>query len=103
MRNSGAVAVVEGTGQHCCEYMTRGEVAVLGHTGINIGAGMTGGVIYIIDRDATLHGRINSAYVQAVVLDERDKLSLMTLIDLHYRHTGSQLASEILSGFSQGK
>jgi len=47
--NSGAAAVVEGTGQHCCEYMTRGEVVVLGDTGINIGAGMTGGVIYIID------------------------------------------------------
>ncbi|MGO9953574.1 MAG: glutamate synthase large subunit [Dissulfurispiraceae bacterium] len=101
VRNSGAVAVVEGTGQHCCEYMTRGEVAVLGDTGINIGAGMTGGVIYIIDRDATLHGRINSAYVQAVVLDERDKSRLMTLIDLHYRHTGSQLASEILSDFAR--
>ena len=101
VRNSGAAAVVEGTGQHCCEYMTRGEVVVLGDTGINIGAGMTGGVLYIIDCDESLDGRLNKAYVRAVMLDEQDKLYLKTLIEAHYRHTESTLANGILLDFSR--
>jgi glutamate synthase (NADPH/NADH) large chain len=101
VRNSGAAAVVEGTGQHCCEYMTRGEVVVLGDTGINIGAGMTGGVLYIIDCDESLDGRLNKAYVRAVMLDEQDKLYLKTLIEAHCRHTESTLANVILLDFSR--
>ena len=100
VRNSGAVAVVEGTGQHCCEYMTRGEVVVLGDTGINIGAGMTGGVIYIIDCNNTLDGRLNKAYVRTVMIDESDKSLLKALIEEHYRKTESPLANEILSDFA---
>jgi glutamate synthase (NADPH/NADH) large chain len=100
VRNSGAAAVVEGTGQHCCEYMTRGEVVVLGDTGINIGAGMTGGVIYIIDCNDTLDGRLNKAYVRAVMIDESDKSRLKALIEAHCRKTESPLANEILSNFA---
>ena len=97
VRNSGAVAVVEGTGQHLCEYMTRGEVVVLGETGVNIGAGMTGGVIYIADRDGGLYDRINSAYVTLVELDSSDISRLKDLIEAHHRLTGSPLAKKILS------
>ena len=99
MRNSGAVAVVEGTGQHLCEYMTRGEVVVLGDTGVNIGAGMTGGVIYSADSNSRLHDRINKAYVTLVDLDGSDILRLRDLIDAHHRLTGSPLAEQILSEF----
>jgi glutamate synthase (NADPH/NADH) large chain len=99
VRNSGAVAVVEGTGQHLCEYMTRGEVVVLGDTGVNIGAGMTGGVIYISYGNGRLHDRINKAYVAIADLDDSDKLRIRELIDAYYRFTGSPLAGQILSGF----
>ena len=101
VRNSGAVAVVEGTGQHCCEYMTRGEVVVLGETGVNIGAGMTGGLIYIADADGRLESRINKAYVKVDKLDEPDIERLKTLIEAHHRHTGSSLAAEMLADFNR--
>lgn len=101
IRNSGATAVIEGTGQHLCEYMTRGEVVVLGETGVNIGAGMTGGTIYIIDHKGALDERINEAYVRIEELDDSDSRQLKDLIDAHHRHTGSPLAGEIISDFGR--
>ncbi|HTZ17289.1 MAG TPA: glutamate synthase large subunit [Dissulfurispiraceae bacterium] len=101
VRNSGASAVVEGAGLHLCEYMTRGEVAVLGETGVNIGAGMTGGVIYVIDTDGGLDSRINKAYVKTEKLSDSDKGKLRALIEAHGTHTGSLLAAAMLSDFDR--
>ena len=100
IRNSGAVAVIEGAGQHFCEYMTRGEVVVLGSIGLNAGAGMTGGVLYVLDDDNGLDGRLNLSYVKAVNLEEQDKARLKSLIEAHCRHTESPLAKEILTDFA---
>jgi glutamate synthase (NADPH/NADH) large chain len=101
VRNSGTSAVVEGTGQHLCEYMTRGEVAVLGETGINIGAGMTGGVIYIADNDGGLDSRINGAYVKTEGLDDSDIGRLKSLIEAHHAYTSSPRAAAMLSDFDR--
>jgi glutamate synthase domain-containing protein 3 len=79
--------------------MTRGEVVVLGDMGVNIGAGMTGGVIYSADSNSRLHDRINKSYVTIVDLDDSDILRLKDLIDAHHRYTGSFLAGRILSEF----
>jgi glutamate synthase (NADPH/NADH) large chain len=99
VRNSGAIAVIEGAGQHLCEYMTRGEVVVLGPTGFNVGAGMTGGVLYVLDEDGRLDGRLNTWYVTAVDLEKRDKGRLKSLIEAHLRYTNSPFAGEIHSDF----
>ena len=99
IRNSGAVAVIEGAGQHFCEYMTRGEVAVLGSTGHNVGAGMTGGVLYVLDDDRLLGNRLNTSYVRAAELEEQDKVRLKSLIEAHFEHTESPLAEKLLRDF----
>ncbi|MBA4349371.1 MAG: glutamate synthase large subunit [Thermodesulfovibrio sp.] len=97
VRNSGATAVVEGTGQHLCEYMTRGTVVVLGRVGYNVGAGMTGGIIYIFDEDDKLKTKLNNSYVAAYDLeDAQDIQRLKSLIEDHYRYTESKRAGEIL-------
>jgi glutamate synthase (NADPH/NADH) large chain len=101
VRNSGATAVIEGTGQHLCEYMTRGEVVVLGPTGFNVGAGMTGGTLYVFDEDNTLISRLNKQYVTALICDEKDKRRLLSLIEAHRDQTGSPLAKKILADFSE--
>ncbi|OGW27453.1 MAG: glutamate synthase subunit alpha [Nitrospirae bacterium GWC2_57_13] len=101
VRNSGAEAVVEGAGHHLCEYMTRGTVVVLGEAGYNIGAGMTGGVIYLLDRNRSLERKINASYVEIRDLDENDLAAVRTLIESHHRHTGSLLGREILSSFDR--
>ncbi len=99
IRNSGAIAVIEGAGQHLCEYMTRGEVAVLGPTGFNVGAGMTGGTLYVLDEEGRLGGHLNASYVKAVALASEDKERLRSLLSAHYGHTESPLAKEMLSDF----
>jgi glutamate synthase (NADPH/NADH) large chain len=100
VRNSGAIAVVEGTGHHLCEYMTRGAVVVLGEVGHNVGAGMTGGVIYIFDHSQTLETKLSRSYVRIEGLkDEQEKGELRSLIEKHFLHTGSPLAGEILKDF----
>ncbi len=102
VRNSGAVAVVEGAGDHCCEYMTGGMVVVLGATGRNFAAGMSGGIAYVFDIDGELDNRINrghgSLLVERVVEDE-DRKILMDMIENHLMHTGSFRAREILNDF----
>lgn len=101
VRNSGAVAVIEGAGLHLCEYMTRGIVVVLGEVGYNVGAGMTGGVIYIQDTHDRLNRRINetSVYVQPVEQEE-DINELRNLIIAHFRYTGSLRADDIITEFN---
>jgi glutamate synthase (NADPH/NADH) large chain len=113
VRNSGASAVVEGTGDHGCEYMTKGTVVVLGQTGRNFAAGMSGGIAYVYDVDGDFAKKCNTAMValepvlssqeqqeridEAIWhLGETDELILRDLIEKHFRYTGSFRAKEIL-------
>ena len=93
VRNSGVRAVVEGVGDHGCEYMTDGIVAVLGDTGKNFAAGMSGGVAYVLDRDGTFAERCNVDMVEVVRdLDDRDEAALRRLVENHLAYTGSDRA-----------
>ncbi len=96
VRNSGASAVVEGVGDHGCEYMTGGRVAVLGPTGRNFGAGMSGGIAYLLDLDPTL---INHDLVELNRLDEADAQELFKLVSAHVEHTESSRGSELLAAW----
>jgi glutamate synthase (NADPH/NADH) large chain len=100
VRNSGATAVIEGTGHHLCEYMTRGTVVVLGEVGYNAGAGMSGGLIYIYDERDILATRLNNSYVQSYPLEDReDVVRLKSLLEMHCQYTESNRAKEILNNF----
>ena len=101
VRNSGAHTVVEGVGDHGCEYMTGGVVVVLGRTGRNFAAGMSGGIAYILDEDGHFHDRLNSAIVdlEPVVVEESDTATLQELIEEHLRLTGSSVAARVLDGW----
>jgi glutamate synthase (ferredoxin) len=96
VRNSGAVAVVEGAGDHCCEYMTGGVVVVLGPVGRNFGAGMSNGTAYVLDEPGTLATRCNLDMVGVTALDEEDERLLKTLIQQHDRKTRSARAAQVL-------
>jgi glutamate synthase domain-containing protein 3 len=96
VRNSGAIAVIEGAGNHCCEYMTSGIVVVLGRAGRNFGAGMSNGVAYVLDETGTLAGRLNHDMVEPVELDERDLELLHRLVREHEERTSSPRARTIL-------
>jgi glutamate synthase domain-containing protein 2/glutamate synthase domain-containing protein 1/glutamate synthase domain-containing protein 3 len=97
VRNSGAVAVVEGAGDHCCEYMTGGVIVVLGNVGKNMGAGMTGGVAYVLDQDGLLPELYNSALVVHEALSEEDAVTVKQLVYQHLDKTESARAREILA------
>lgn len=97
VRNSGATAVAEGVGHHLCEYMTRGTVVVLGATGGNIGAGMTGGVLYLWDEDRTAAAKLNTDYVTAAALTDEERGEVVALLRAHYRYTASPKACELLA------
>ena len=99
MRNSGAVAVVEGAGHHACEYMTGGRVVVLGPVGYNLGAGMTGGECYVWDPDGTVPGRLNAALVEAMRPDSEHLEEFKWLVERHLELTGSPRASGLLEGW----
>jgi glutamate synthase (NADPH/NADH) large chain len=103
VRNSGAMAVIEGTGDHCCEYMTGGVVVVLGRTGINFGAGMTGGFAYVLDTDRGFVDRYNHELIDIhhIAPDNMENYvhHLRGLILRHQELTRSALAGEILSDF----
>ena len=130
VRNSGAIAVVEGAGDHCCEYMTGGTVVVLGRTGRNFAAGMSGGIAYVLDEDDTFASRCNMAMVELepVVAEEQvnareyghandlgghgrvdvlgdmsryDAARLHLLISRHARFAGSRRAAEILENWDE--
>ncbi len=96
VRLSGATAVVEGTGDHGCEYMTGGTVVVLGKTGRNFAAGMSGGLAYVFDEDGKFESRCNTAMVSLEKVPAEDDARLKKLIEDHHRWTGSRRAREIL-------
>jgi glutamate synthase (NADPH/NADH) large chain/glutamate synthase (ferredoxin) len=97
VRNSGAWAVVEGIGDHGCEYMTGGRVVVLGRTGRNFAAGMSGGVAYILDEDGTFAQRCNMGMVGFDELSEADAIELRAMVAEHLQRTGSPVAERVLS------
>jgi glutamate synthase (NADPH) large chain len=128
VRNSGAIAVIEGAGDHCCEYMTGGIVVVLGRTGRNFAAGMSGGVAYVLDEDATFKSRCNMAMIELEPVPEEEQIAqqefghyndleshgrvdvmsdlttkdaerLKLLISNHVRYAGSRRAAEILANW----
>ncbi|MCQ2139083.1 MAG: glutamate synthase large subunit [Bacteroidales bacterium] len=101
VRNSGAVAVVEGAGDHCCEYMTGGRVVVLGETGRNFAAGMSGGIAYVLDSKHNFDYFCNMDMVEInLVEDTAYRKELKELIRKHYLHTGSPLAGRILDDWN---
>ena len=102
VRNSGAIAVIEGAGDHCCEYMTGGRVVVLGKTGRNFAAGMSGGVAYVYDPDHTFDYFCNMDMVEInLVEDSVSRKELLELIRQHYLHTGSALAGRMLDDWGR--
>ena len=102
VRNSGATAVVEGVGEHGCEYMTGGTVVILGRTGKNFAAGMSGGVGYVIDEDQPLYTRLDEGLVECgEVTAQRDVDALRSLIAEHVAATGSEKGAEILNRFAE--
>jgi glutamate synthase domain-containing protein 3 len=101
VRNSGATAVIEGAGNHCCEYMTGGTIVVLGPVGRNFGAGMTNGVAYVLDETGAFPSRYNPDLVGITPFTERDETVLLELIHLHLERTGSLRAKDILERWEQ--
>ena len=102
VRNSGAIAVVEGAGDHCCEYMTGGRVVVLGETGRNFAAGMSGGVAYVWDRYHTFDYYCNMDMVEINLVEETSyRKELHELIRQHYLYTGSKLARTMLDDWQR--
>ena len=101
VRNSGAWAVVEGVGDHCCEYMTGGRVVVLGATGRNFAAGMSGGVAYVLDEDKTFEQRCNMGMVGFEAPAEADQIELRAMIEEHAARTGSPVAADVLARWEE--
>ena len=101
VRNSGAHAVVEGVGDHGCEYMTGGRVVVLGTTGRNFAAGMSGGIAYVYDRDNRFKGRCNPELVDLEELDDTGADEVKLLIAEHAQRTGSLRARNILASWER--
>ena len=102
VRNSGAIAVVEGVGDHCCEYMTGGRVVVLGETGRNFAAGMSGGLAYVWDRDGKFDYFCNMEMVELSLLeDSASRKEVHELVRQHYLYTGSPLARTMLDDWNR--
>jgi len=102
VRNSGAIAVVEGAGDHCCEYMTGGRTVVLGATGKNFAAGMSGGLAYVLDMKGNFDYFCNMEMVELTLIEDKsDSLELSTLISKHYHYTQSPLAKRILENWDE--
>ena len=102
VRNSGATAVVEGCGDHGCEYMTGGRIVVLGGTGKNFAAGMSGGIAYVLDEDTSLYKRVNKQLVSMEpVTDKYDVLELKEIITEHVAYTNSKKGKEVLDNFGE--
>ena len=102
VRNSGATAVVEGVGEHGCEYMTGGTVVILGRTGNNFAAGMSGGVAYVLDEHHHLYKRLNKELVECSEVSEQEDIeTLKNLISEHFAATGSEKAERILNNFEE--
>jgi glutamate synthase (NADPH/NADH) len=102
VRNSGATAVVEGVGDHGCEYMTGGRVLVLGGAGRNFAAGMSGGIAYVLDMNQDFHSKINMEMVEVSGLEEPTEIAFVRgLIEDHHHYTGSELAARVLLDFTR--
>ncbi|MDC3368594.1 glutamate synthase large subunit, partial [Gammaproteobacteria bacterium] len=105
VRNSGANAVLEGAGDHCCEYMTGGHVTVLGSVGANFGAGMTGGFAYVLDEDKTFFDNCNRGLVNLERITTEDMQShrkhLKEIIKRHYKYTNSDKAKDLMDDFDK--
>ena len=101
VRNSGATAVVEGVGDHGCEYMTGGRVVVLGATGRNFGAGMSGGIAYVYDPSRSFAPKVNPELVELESLDADDQIWLKEIVERHVTETGSVVGKEILNEFEK--
>lgn len=102
VRNSGATAVVEGVGNHCCEYMTGGKVLVLGKTGSNFAAGMSGGVAFVLNEAGNFDYYCNMGMVElSLVEDLNDINDLKDLLNRHFNYTGSKKAKMILDNFEK--
>ena len=104
VRNSGATAVTEGSGDHCCEYMTGGKVVILGSTGRNIGAGMTGGIAYILDENNDLEDKVNKEIVSIYkITNLKQEEILLGILREYYEKTKSLKASNIINNWSHFK
>ncbi len=101
VRNSGLYAVVEGVGDHGCEYMTGGRVVVLGKTGKNFAAGMSGGIAYVYDEDGSFESRCNKKMVHLERLDDDDRTLVYDLLHNHHKYTGSPRAKEVMKNFKE--
>ena len=102
VRNSGAIAVVEGAGDHCCEYMTGGRVLVLGETGRNFAAGMSGGIAYVWNKKGNFDYFCNMEMVELSLLEHKSSVKeVKELLRKHYEHTGSPLAKDMLEHWEQ--
>jgi glutamate synthase (ferredoxin) len=102
VRNSGATAVVEGVGDHGCEYMTGGCAVILGPTGKNFAAGMSGGVAYVLDENRDLYTKLNKELVSSEEISSKyDVMELKELISEHVKYTNSEKGKEILDNFSE--
>ena len=99
VRNSGATTVVEGTGDHGCEYMTGGTVVILGTCGRNFGAGMSGGLAYVYDEDGRFREMCNMQMIELETLTEEDRVRVRQLLERHVVRTGSQKGRALLQGF----
>jgi len=102
VRNSGALAVVEGVGDHGCEYMTGGRAVILGHTGRNFAAGMSGGIAYVLDEDGDFPLHVNKEMVELESFTNlEDQKLVRQLIEKHVKHTGSQRGRYVLDNWNQ--
>jgi glutamate synthase domain-containing protein 3 len=101
IRNSGLYAVVEGLGDHGCEYMTGGRVIVLGKTGRNFAAGMSGGIAYVYDEDKKFKERCNTDMVELGMVQEEDKDTLYHLLHNHYKYTKSKKAKRVVDNLHE--
>ena len=104
VRNSGAIAIVEGAGDHCCEYMTGGCSIILGEVGNNFGAGMTGGIAFVYDYSKTLSNNLNTSSVEIIELSDTDKSTLnffKKYIKDYIKETGSITAKKIIKNISE--
>ena len=102
VRNSGAESVVEGVGEHGCEYMTGGAALILGKVGKNFAAGMSGGIAYVLDEHNTLYRNLNKELVlMEAVEDEADKDRIRMMLKKHFEYTGSKKAATVLDSFDE--
>jgi len=100
IRNSGLYAVIEGVGDHGCEYMTGGKIVILGKTGKNFSAGMSGGIAYVYDETGILKDKCNMDMVELEALKEDDKDTIYYMLNNHYRYTKSKKARKVLDNMN---